>query len=732
MNKKLTDLLQDEINSRKSAEEKMYGDLYTSASLTKTESAVGNEVKRVLQDVLRNIDKSTLDSLKQRKQRLEQIEKVMDSATMSDEEYNELSENIENIQETIAKDIAGKDGFFNKFKKTLSDNFIDASAILLGMTKNDPILAFGIKYFADKMKERKQKQLESQQQSKEMLDEDARNILDAEAELRKQKSSEDLLKYKKDKVDEEETLQQNETEDFSENSLVDLVGINEEQYLLTQKIYDLLEREFSNRKDENLDNIERDYESVTPDGIPNNLKTEDKSKGLFGDFIKERAIAVRTFLGNLGTKMLAILPAIGSFLVGPATLTGVLLAFSGYQIYKMISNYLKTGNATTPLNDWINKKLGLDSAIDKVGDFFANIYNSFIDSMYNLADKLLQSIIDRVPHTISEPLKLTQKSLRLEKEKRNFSGQIETEQDARKMRELSIRETTLKKEQGKITAEQAKKQIENTNTRYNNQLESLHREDALDNYKKRKQSRTETRKIERENMSTDIPIDFSSYSDTLAKRESDSNYESVNTLGFLGKYQFGAGALEDVGLVKKGVSKLGNSALNNPENWNIEGGKEAFLKSPEIQEKSIKEYTERNFKTLQKIGVITDSDDSSHIAGALMAAHLKGAGGAKKYINQGIYNSDAYGTSTSEYYSLGANSQNMLTAIPNKVSEKNSTELQKTTKENIELAKNNVINSSPTIINNSSTNVSNGNSGNSSKGNLGVSSMSTSALLAIS
>ncbi|MGA0828849.1 MAG: hypothetical protein ACO3PP_02545, partial [Flavobacteriaceae bacterium] len=51
---------------------------------------------------------------------------------------------------------------------------------------------------------------------------------------------------------------------------------------------------------------------------------------------------------------------------------------------------------------------------------------------------------------------------------------------------------------------------------------------------------------------------------------------SVQTLGFLGKYQFGAAALEDMGLIKKGASKGGNKVLNDPSNWNIPGGKEAF------------------------------------------------------------------------------------------------------------------------------------------------------------
>jgi len=149
---------------------------------------------------------------------------------------------------------------------------------------------------------------------------------------------------------------------------------------------------------------------------------------------------------------------------------------------------------------------------------------------------------------------------------------------------------------------------------------------------------------------------YDSYASAIGARESNNNYAAVNTLGFLGKYQFGAAALEDIGLLKKGASKGGNSALNNPSNWTIPGGKEAFLSDPAAQEDAMKRYTASNLRTLKKIGVLGKNASPSDVASALAASHLVGPGGAKKTLS-GEDQSDAYGTKSSEYMKLGASSQ---------------------------------------------------------------------------
>jgi len=151
-------------------------------------------------------------------------------------------------------------------------------------------------------------------------------------------------------------------------------------------------------------------------------------------------------------------------------------------------------------------------------------------------------------------------------------------------------------------------------------------------------------------------FNYESFAQALGKRESGGNYAAVNSIGFVGKYQFGAMALEDLGLVKSGTGRKGNSKLNDPSVWNIDGGLSAFLKSPEVQESAMKKYTEMHKKQLESMGVLAKSSSPSEIAGYLAAAHLLGPGGAQNLKN-GKNGADAYGTSGSTYLALGKQSQ---------------------------------------------------------------------------
>jgi hypothetical protein len=158
-------------------------------------------------------------------------------------------------------------------------------------------------------------------------------------------------------------------------------------------------------------------------------------------------------------------------------------------------------------------------------------------------------------------------------------------------------------------------------------------------------------------------VNYSSYAQTVGERESNGNYKAVNSLGYLGKYQFGAMALEDMGLVKKGVGAKGQKALDDPSNWTIDGGKEAFLNNPSLQEQTMLRYTKMNFERLKKLGVINDSTTAEKIAGFLASAHLVGPGGAAA-MSRGEMRKDAYGTSAESYFKLGSASQNNIGPVP--------------------------------------------------------------------
>jgi hypothetical protein len=158
-------------------------------------------------------------------------------------------------------------------------------------------------------------------------------------------------------------------------------------------------------------------------------------------------------------------------------------------------------------------------------------------------------------------------------------------------------------------------------------------------------------------------INYSSYAQTVGQRESGGDYKAVNTLGFLGKYQFGAAALEDMGLIKKGASKGGNKVLNDSSNWTIEGGKEAFLNNAALQEQTMANYTKQNFRSLKRLGVVNEETPPEKIAGYLASAHLVGPGGAAA-LSRGEVRKDAYGTSAQSYFKLGSASQGEIQPAP--------------------------------------------------------------------
>ncbi len=126
---------------------------------------------------------------------------------------------------------------------------------------------------------------------------------------------------------------------------------------------------------------------------------------------------------------------------------------------------------------------------------------------------------------------------------------------------------------------------------------------------------------------------FIAFKEALAFKESQGNYNCVNSLGYLGKYQFGRTTLERFKI------------------YNTRG----FLKDSELQEDvfvalcSVNKWILRK-DIKRKVGkrmngiLITES-------GILAASHLAGAGNVKKYLrSNGSENfKDAYGSNIAYY-----------------------------------------------------------------------------------
>ena len=123
------------------------------------------------------------------------------------------------------------------------------------------------------------------------------------------------------------------------------------------------------------------------------------------------------------------------------------------------------------------------------------------------------------------------------------------------------------------------------------------------------------------------------FKEALAFKESQGNYFITNTLGYLGKYQFGIGTLQLMGVYNA----------------------TQFLNDPRLQEKVFLTNVARNKWILRKeiekfVGKKIRGIEITE-SGILAAAHLAGAGNVKKYLHSYGQKDvkDAYGTNISNY-----------------------------------------------------------------------------------
>ncbi len=131
---------------------------------------------------------------------------------------------------------------------------------------------------------------------------------------------------------------------------------------------------------------------------------------------------------------------------------------------------------------------------------------------------------------------------------------------------------------------------------------------------------------------------YMGFKEALAFKESQGNYFVTNTMGYLGKYQFGVETLQLMGVTNVA------SFLNNP----ILQEKVFYAnlsRNKWILRKDIRKYVGRKIAGLD----ITES-------GILAAAHLAGPGNVKKFLRSRGNHSvkDAYGSSISYYMKIFA------------------------------------------------------------------------------
>ncbi|MGG7035439.1 MAG: peptidoglycan-binding protein LysM [Flavobacterium sp.] len=126
---------------------------------------------------------------------------------------------------------------------------------------------------------------------------------------------------------------------------------------------------------------------------------------------------------------------------------------------------------------------------------------------------------------------------------------------------------------------------------------------------------------------------FTGFKEALAFKESQGRYKLINTLGYMGKFQFGKTTLKAIGITNY------FTFLNNPQLQ-----EEAFVKLLTINKAKLQSEIEMYEGKIFNDVTITES-------GILAAAHLGGAETVRKYLksNGKRQIKDQYGTSVVHY-----------------------------------------------------------------------------------
>lgn len=132
---------------------------------------------------------------------------------------------------------------------------------------------------------------------------------------------------------------------------------------------------------------------------------------------------------------------------------------------------------------------------------------------------------------------------------------------------------------------------------------------------------------------------FMGFKEAVAFKESQGDYLAINTLGYMGKYQFGKNTLKLMGVYDTAM----------------------FINNPKLQEKVFKLNVARNKWILRRdikrfVGKRINGTTITE-SGIVAAAHLAGAGNVKKYLRSYGQNdfSDAYGSNIAHYMKKFAN-----------------------------------------------------------------------------
>lgn len=158
------------------------------------------------------------------------------------------------------------------------------------------------------------------------------------------------------------------------------------------------------------------------------------------------------------------------------------------------------------------------------------------------------------------------------------------------------------------------------------------------------------------NLHNAITSEEKHFMDSLAERESSGDYKKVNKFGYLGRYQFGEVALEELGYYFRTKRRWGpknhwEGKWTGKHNIN---SKEDFLNNPKVQDIAVKELFIRNWKYIRMIGLhkyLGTKIDGIDIttSGLIAGMHLVGLKGVSRFLMRKNHVTDGLGTNVKEY-----------------------------------------------------------------------------------
>jgi hypothetical protein len=132
-------------------------------------------------------------------------------------------------------------------------------------------------------------------------------------------------------------------------------------------------------------------------------------------------------------------------------------------------------------------------------------------------------------------------------------------------------------------------------------------------------------------------IQFKLFASHLGRLESNNDWKVINTLGYMGKYQFGTATLDGLG-----YHNITPERFREDPSIFTEGMQEQALRD-------LVAYNKNCLKACEKyIGQIINGVMVTK-AGMLAAAHLAGAGNVQRFLTNGHNATDMNGTSVTKY-----------------------------------------------------------------------------------